>query len=208
MASLIKRNWKKIVLVALGVIFLLLVNYWQGATDRAIASLMADRVMAQERARAAAIEAKYAALNAAKDQELAALRQGREVLSGQVVAWRKKSEDAQAKVKTLEGCNTLLNECQAKVTSLDADYTTKLTETDALWCSKVALKDAEILEWKGKDTRLTNRMGELTKALVLAQLKAQRKLIIGPQAGYGAGGAYVGFGFTYEIARFKVPGVM
>jgi hypothetical protein len=207
MGTFLKKHWLLLALFLAGGAFLLFIQHLNSSNDEAIAQIMADRVVGKLRARVAALDAKYAALNAAKDGEIIALQQGRKVLSGQVVKWRKFSEDAQAKIKDLEGCMAGLDDCQAKVAEIDAAYTIELAKADRACGEKVALKDAELAERRTLDTANINTIGNLTKRVVMLEQWKRRKLVIGPQAGYGPGGAYVGVGVTFEIFRIKAPGV-
>jgi hypothetical protein len=203
----IKAHWQILVLIAVGLAILALMQYLDNANDAAIARLLADKAVSRERIAREAIENKYLVLNAAKDAEIIAMKAQRDAKAIEVGKWRASSEAKQKLITELQPCMVLLDDCQQYVVTQEIDHKAALAQTDALCDSRVELKDAEILEWKGKDTRLTNRMGELTEALYKAELKARRKLIIGPQAGYGPGGAYVGFGATFELFRLKMPGV-
>ena len=207
MGAFLKKNWPLFALfVAMGVIMYLMMAL-DRANDEAIADLMADRTMAKHRAERNAIVAKYAKLNAAKDQELTTWRKGNKALAAKIVE----------KQKALNTTVTTLAEAKDKYDRLDAylgevSYTfmEKLAEGDRLWSEKMAIKDAEIAEWKAKDETNINTIGSLTKRIVMLTLARQKKLVAGLQAGYGLTPhgvtGYVGAGITWELFRFKAPG--
>ncbi|MCK9571619.1 hypothetical protein M0R72_21895 [Candidatus Pacearchaeota archaeon] len=203
MASFLKRNWPLLALfVAVGVILTLLMAL-DRAQDDAIAAMMADRSMAQVRARDAAIVAKYQPQIAAKDQELATLRQGVQNLSAKVVEKHRQLTEAQAKVKDLAGCQVLLDDARAYILAIDADYTAQLSEYDRLWGEKFDLKAQECDE---RIAALTAKLGSVTESAYKAALANRKKLVIGPQVHYGTGGMSVGFGITWELWRLRAPG--
>jgi len=203
MGAFLKKNWPLLVLfVACGVIMYLMMAL-DRANDEVIADLMADRTMARHRAERNAIIAKYAKLNTAKDQELTAWRQGNKALAAKIVE----------KQKALNTTVTTLAEAEAKYDKLNSFlgevsfiYQEKLAEGDRLWGEKLAIKDAEIAEWKAKDETNIKTIGGLTKCIAMLTLARQKKLVIGPQVGYGLRGYHVGVGITWELFKFKVPG--
>ena len=204
----IKAHRKIIALAVAGIALLLAIRAWERSHDAAIAQMMADKIMAKHRAASKAIIAKWAKLNAAKDQELATWKQGNQVLSAEIQAKRR---ELSIKAKTLAEAQAALDKCTAYLGEVDASYTLKLSECENLWRSKVALKDAEILEWRAKDEASIVTIGDLTKRLVMAQLDKGKRLVFGPQAGYNpiTKQGYVGFGGTYDVGlRFKVGGLL
>jgi hypothetical protein len=201
----LKANWPLLALfLAIGGI-MLLGQELENANDEAIAQMMADKAMAKHRAASKAIVEKYVALNAVQDAKIIALQAKGKAQDISVARWRIDSEAKQKKIKTLEGCAVLLDECQQFVVNLQLRCVAERDGLNAEWSSKVELKDAEIAEWKAKDSRSTILIGELTRQGVMLQLKAQRKLVIGPQVGYNplTKTGYVGFGATYEVFRAK-----
>jgi len=202
----LKSNWKAFALfILIGVIF------WQyqsciNGMDDAIAGMMADKTVARLKAGSSKSEAKYALLNAELDKERAAWDLKLEAKAREAWKWRADSEAKQKKIKDLQGCIALLDDCQQYAVRLNIDFTAALEEADKLCLKRVHLKDSEIGEWRKQSDELIKQIGELTKALILAQIKARRRFGIGPQVGYGIGGGYVGIGLTYQIIRLKTPG--
>lgn len=201
-AGFIEKNWRELLLLAAAVVIMLLVQAMDRSTDDAIAAMMADRSMAQVRARDAAIVAKYQPQIAAKDQELATLRQGVQNLSAKVVEKHRQLTEAQAKVKDLAGCQVLLDDARAYILAIDADYTAQLSEYDRLWGEKFDLKAQECDE---RIAALTRRLDQVTESAYKAALANRKKLVIGPQVHYGTGGMSVGFGITWELWRLRAP---
>ncbi len=203
MGAFLKKNWPFFALFVFAGVIMYLAMALDRANDEVIADLMADRTMAKHRAASKAIVAKYALLNAAKDQELTTWRQGNKALAAKIVE----------KQKALNTTVTTLAEAKDKYDRLDAylgevSYTfmEKLAEGDRLWGEKVALKNAEIAEWRDKDERSINTIGSLTKRIAMLTLARQKRLIVGPQIGYGLQGYHVGVGITWDLFRFKAPG--
>jgi hypothetical protein len=199
----LKKYWPFIALfVAIGAI-LYLAMALDRENDEVIANLMADRTMAKHRADRDAIIAKYAKLNAAKDQELITWRQGNKVLAAKIVA---KQKELNVKVTTLAEAEAKYEKLNAFLGEVSYTFTEKLSECDRLWGEKLALKDAEIAEWKAKDEASAKIIGQLTKRVAILVLNKQKKLVVGPQAGYGIQGYHVGIGVTWDLFRFKAPG--
>ncbi len=186
-----------------GALLLTGAQYLKHKDDDAIAALMTDKALRMVRARDAAIVAKYAPKLAAKDKELATLRQGVHALGATVAEKHRKLVEAQAKVRDLEGCQFLLQETIDTLESTSNEYTVKLSECDSLWGSKYALLEAREAE---RVAALTKRLGEVTESAYKAALANRKKLIIGPQVHYGTGGLSVGFGLTWELWRLRAPG--
>jgi hypothetical protein len=203
MASTLKKAIPAAVLVILGMGLLALLQHWSGALDREIAGIMADRVMAQHRAAREAIIAKYAKLNAAKDKELATFKSGNEALAAKVVA---KQRELNIKDGTLAETRATLTECNRFLGEVSYEYSQRLLKADQLRLEQLAIKDAEIAEWRARDEASTKTIGQLTKQLVVATSKDKRRLIIGPQVGYGINGGYVGFGATIKFFALRAPG--
>ena len=198
-----KKYWPFIALfVAIGAI-LYLTMALDRENDEVIANLMADRTMAKHRADRDAIIAKYAKLNAAKDQELITWRQGNKVLAAKIVA---KQKELNVKVTTLAEAEAKYEKLNAVLGEISYTFTEKLSECDRLWGEKLALKDAEIAEWKAKDASSAKTIGDLTMRVAALALNKQKRLVVGPQVGYGLQGYHVGFGITWELFRFKAPG--
>lgn len=199
----LKAHWRTLALIAAGIVLILAVNHFSGAYDDAIAQIMADQAVARHRAAREAIIAKYAALNAAKDLEVVAFKQGNAVLAAKVVA---KQKELNVKVNTLQEATAKLSECTSFLGEISYEYNQRLIKADGLRLEQLAIKDAEIEEWKKKDSGLTSVVGTMTKRIVQLEAWKQRKLVIGPQVGYGIGGAYIGVGATWELVRLKAPG--
>jgi hypothetical protein len=199
----LKKYWPFIALfVAIGAI-LYLTMALDRENDEVIANLMADRTMAKHRADRDAIIAKYAKLNAAKDQELTTWRQGNKVLAAKIIE----------KQKALNVTVTTLAEAEAKYNRLDEylgyvsdSFMERIAAGDRMYSETLAIKDAEIAEWRAKDEANTRTIGVLTKQIVMLTLSRQKRLVVGPQVGYGLQGYHVGFGITWELFRFKAPG--
>jgi hypothetical protein len=203
MAAFLKKYWPLMALiVAIGAIL-----YLMGALDRAndevIAGLVADKTMAKHRADREKIIAKYAPLNAALTAEAVTLQQGSRVLAAKVVA---KQRELVLKDGTLAQTRAKLEECSAFLGSISYEYNEQLVKADKLRLEQIAVRDAEITEWRAKDERSINTIGQMTKRIVMLTLNKRKRLIVGPQVGYGFGGPYVGAGVTVELFRFKVPG--
>jgi len=207
MGTFLKKHWPLFALfLAIGVI-MFQIQSCDSRNDKDIAGMMADRVVTRLRARVTALDAKYAALNAEKDGELVVMQAQWGVDRAKAAAWRKRSEEAQAKVTTLEGCNALLDDCQANAEFFDGILDAR-TQGLVRWSNeRVALKDAELTERRALDSTNIDTIGKLTKRVAMLELWKRRKLVIGPQAGYGPGGMYVGVGATFEIFRIKAPGL-
>jgi DNA repair exonuclease SbcCD ATPase subunit len=194
---------KKIILLALaGLVVIAIPRLLERSADKEMARILAENWLARFRGQHQAIHAKYGAQQAGLDKQLQAERDKAKALSASVAEWRRFSEEAQAKIRDLQGCMAQLDECQERVTRLDADYTTKLSERDILQATKLTLCEQEGAEHKalsqGAVTKLAHELARL-------QLERQKLLIIGPQVGYGPGGLYVGVGATLDIGlRFKV----
>lgn len=203
MGPFLKKNWPLFALFAAIGVILYLMMALDRANDEAIAQLMADRAVAKHLAASKAIIAKYAGLNAAKDQELNTWRQGNKILSAEIQAKRK---ELSIKAKTLAEAQASLDNCVEYVGEMNVRYTTRLDECENLWRSKVELKDAEIAEWKAKDEASIKAIGLLTAKYSALVLHNRKKLIIGPQIHYGTAGVSVGIGATWELFRFKTPG--
>jgi hypothetical protein len=199
----LKKYWPFIVLFVAISAILYLTMALDRANDEVIANLMADRTMAKHRADRDAIIAKYAKLNAAKDQELITWRQGNKVLAAKIVA---KQKELNVKVTTLAEAEAKYEKLNAFLGEISYTFTEKLSECDRLWGEKLALKDAEIAEWKAKDASSAKTIGDLTMRVAALALNKQKRLVVGPQAGYGLQGYHVGFGITWELFRFKAPG--
>jgi hypothetical protein len=199
----LKKYWPFIALfVAIGAI-LYLAMALDRENDEVIANLMADRTMAKHRADRDAIIAKYAKLNAAKDQELITWRQGNKVLAAKIVA---KQKELNVKVTTLAEAEAKYEKLNAFLGEISYTFTEKLSECDRLWGEKLALKDAEIAEWRAKDASSAKTIGDLTMRVAALALNKQKRLVVGPQAGYGLQGYHVGIGVTWDLFRFKAPG--
>jgi len=203
MASALKSAIPAAVLVAMGMGLLALLQHWDGALDREIADLMADRVMAKHRAAHNAIIAKYAALNAAKDKDVATFKQGNGALAAKVVA---KQRELNLKDGNLAETRAALTECNRFLGEVSYEYSQRLLLADQLRLEQLAIKDAEIAEWRARDEANISTIGKLTKQIVIATSKSSRKLIIGPQVGYGINGGYVGIGATIKFFALRAPG--
>jgi hypothetical protein len=203
MAAFLKKYWPLMALiVAIGVIL-----YLMGALDRAndevIAGLVADQAVAKHRADRNKIIAKYAPLNAALTAEAVTLQQGNKVLAAKVVA---KQKALVLKDGTLAETRAKLEECSSFLGSISYEYNERLVKADKLRLDQLAIKDAELAEWMAKDEQSAKTIGDLTKRVVMLTLDKRKRLVVGPQVGYGFGGPYVGAGVTWELFRFKVPG--
>ncbi len=199
---MIKAHKKLIALALAGVALLVGVKLLERSYDKEMARILAENYLAKFRGQHQAIHAKYGARQARQDKLLEAEREKAKVLSASVAEWRRFSEEAQAKIRDLQGCMAQLDGCQDKVTALDADYTRKLADRDILWSSKLTLAEQEAAEHKelsqGAVTKLAQELARL-------QLERQKRLVIGPQVGYGPGGMYVGIGATLDVGlRFRV----
>lgn len=203
MAAFLKAHWKSIALFLLAGAVMYLAMALDRANDDAIASMMADRTVAKHRAAREAIITKYAILNAARDQELTTWREGHKALAAKIVA---KQKELNVKVTTLAEAEAKYEKLNAYLGEVSYTFTEKLSECDRLWGEKLALKDAEIAEWKAKDEASAKIIGQLTKRVAILVLNKQKKLVVGPQAGYGLQGYHVGIGVTWDLFRFKAPG--
>jgi hypothetical protein len=82
----------------------------------------------------------------------------------------------------------------------------RIAAGDRMYSETLAIKDAEIAEWRAKDEANTRTIGVLTKQIVMLTLSRQKRLVVGPQVGYGLNGYHVGVGVTLDIGlRFKAP---
>lgn len=203
MGKALKKYWPFLALfAALGVIMYLMMAL-DRANDEVIAGLMSDRAMAKHRAASKAIVAKYAKLNTAKDQELTTWRQGNKALAAKIV---EKQKALNTTVTTLAEAAEKYDRLNAYLGEVSYAFVERLAEGDRLWGGKLALKDKEIAEWKAKDETNINTIDHLTKRIVMLQLARQKRLVVGPQVGYGLQGYHVGVGITWDLFRFKAPG--
>lgn len=169
-------------------------------TDEAIAALASDRIVAKVKARDAAIIAKFAPQLAAKDRELDGLRkdQAKANAAGAVTLRCLVKERDQANAV----CKAALAEREALLAKQASDCNERFTAMDAAHSEKYALLE------KQDGERISSLGGDLTKAIqenIRLRLQLQRRLAIGPVAGYGPGGAFVGVGIMYEVVRIRPP---
>jgi hypothetical protein len=200
--AFLKAHKKIIILAMAGLVVIAVPRILERQADKEMARILAENWLARFRGQHQAIHAKYGAQQVKLDGLLQAEREKSRALSASVAEWRRFSEEAQAKIRDLQGCMAQLDGCQDKVTALNADYTTKLSERDSLWQAKLTLCEQEGAEHKalsqGAVTKLAHELARL-------QIECQKRLIIGPQVGYGPGGLYVGIGATLDIGlRFRV----
>ena len=198
----IGKNWRELLLFAAAGVIMLTVQALDRGNGDAIAAMMADQSVKQFRARDAKIVARYAPLIAAKDAELAAIRSAEAAAVSRVGERDRQLARERAKVKTLADCRTMLAERDAQLKQQAEDHDDRFQSLDTTWGDKFALRvrqDAERL-----DAAVT-RIGQLAQDNARLQLRARAKLIIGPQVGYGPGGAYIGVGATYEVVRIRWP---
>lgn len=203
MASFLKAHWKSIALFLLAGAVMYLAMALDRANDEAIAGMMADRTVAKHRAASEAIITKYAILNAAKDQELVTWREGNKALAAKIVA---KQKELNVTVTTLAEAEAKYDRLNAYLGEVSFIFNEKLSECDRLWGEKLTLKDAEISEWKAKDDTSAKTIGQLNKRITILVLNKRKRLVVGPQVGYGLQGYHIGVGITWELFRFKAPG--
>lgn len=203
MASFLKAHWKSIAMFLLAGAVMYLAMALDRAQDEAIAAMMADKAAAKHRAAHDAIVTKYAILNAAKDQELVTWRDGNRALAAKIVA---KQKELNVKVTTLAEAEEKYERLNAYLGEVSFIYAGKLSECDKLWGDKLALKDAEIAEWRAKDDASAKTIGQLNKRITILVLNKRKRLVVGPQVGYGLQGYHIGVGITWELFRFKAPG--
>lgn len=199
---MLKKYWRELLLfMAAGAIMFLVQALDRSASD-AIAGMMADRTVAQFRARDAKIVARYAPLLDAKDAELAAIRRAEAAAMSRIGERDRQLARERAKVKTLADCQAMLAERDGQLKQQAEDHDDRFQSLDNTWLAKFTL------QVKLDDERLgaaVTRIGELAKDNVRLQLRLRAKLSIGPQVGYGPGGAYIGVGATYEVISIKWP---
>jgi hypothetical protein len=200
--AFIRKYWRELLLFAAAGVVMALIQALDRSTDDAIAGMMADKALRQVRARDAAIVAKYSPQLAAKDAELAAIRSAQVAAVAQVGERDRQLTAARAKVKDLAGCKALLERQQAEAKQRAEADNDRFNAMDAAHVEKYALLE------KQNGERISSLGGDLAQQIkdnARLRLQLRRRLAVGPVAGYGPGGAFVGVGVMYEVVRIKAP---
>lgn len=199
---MLRKYWRELLLFAAAGVVMFQIQACDKRNDDAIVDMMADKALHQVRARDAAIVARYAPQLAAKDAELAAIRSAQAGAVAKVQQRDRLLAAERAKVKDLAGCRDLLAKRDAELKSQAEEACSRFKAMDAANSEKYALLEKQDAE------RISSLGGDLTKAIrenVTLRLQLQRRLAIGPVAGYGPGGAFVGVGIMYEVVRIRPP---
>jgi len=201
MGAFLKTNWKIIALfVALGLIMYLCMAMNQ-ATDNAIAGMMTDQTMRKVRAD----REEYNRIIAGKDVVIAAK-------TGQASAAINERDAADAlAAKRLDEIRKI-KDCEKRAQALDIEITNRaVAEYNFRASLRIAFGEM-VLAFNDKINTQAKRITKLeisNERLIRENIKLgvrmQRRLVFGPQIGYGLQGYHIGFGLTWEMIRFKSP---
>lgn len=200
--AFVKKYWRELLLFAAAGVVMFQVQACDKRNDDAIAGMMADKSLHQVRARDAAIVAKYAPRLAAKDAELAAVRSSESAAVAKVKQRDRLLAAERAKVRTLPDCKALLEKQQEEAKKQAIESNKRFNAMDAAHAEKYALLE------KQDGERISSLGGDLAQQIkdnARLRLQLRRRLAVGPVAGWGPGGAFVGVGIMYEVVRIKVP---
>jgi hypothetical protein len=204
---MLKKYWREIALfVLVGVVFFLF-QAWQQATDKALAGAIAEKARSALALKIKAISHEYAKLQLEVDKQIANSNATIGEISAKADKFLADSKAAQAKIKQMESVNDRLRAtnyelelCQSFVLKQRDDYTTEIKGLNLSWGNKYQLK---VEEFTKKENEYTNVIGNMTNTLAWYAVKDKRRWVIGPQAGYGPMGWYIGVGITFRVFEFS-----
>lgn len=202
-----KKYWREIALfVLVGVVFFLF-QAWQEATDKALAGAIAEKANAALALKIKAISQQYDKLQAEAEKQIAESNAAIGEISIKADRFLADSKAAQAKIKQMQSVNDQLQAtnyelelCQSFVLKQRNDYTGEITNLDLLWRNKFQLK---VEECAAKENEYVKNIDRMTKSLAWYAVKDKRRWVLGPQAGYGPMGWYIGVGITFRILEFS-----
>jgi len=205
---MLKKYWREIALfVAIAAIFFLF-QAWQNATDDKIAAKLTAKAEAKLRAKLVDISKQFAIENYKLTEKYKAANADVSAANARADEYLSKSNAAQKEIKKLKTCaeqlqatNTELDICQNFVLKQKNDYNTAVVKLNEICNQRIALCQKEC---DGKIGVLTNEIGRVTKIAARYAVKANRKIVFGPSAGYGVQGLYIGFGMTYKLFEFGI----
>jgi hypothetical protein len=204
--EVLKKYWREIALfVLVGVVFFLF-QAWQEATDKALAGAIAEKARAALALKIKAISHEYAKLQLEVDKQIADSKATIGDISAKADKFLADSRAAQAKIKQMQSVNDQLQAtnyelelCQQFVIKQRNDYTFEIKNRDILWGNKFQLK---VEECTAKENEYINTVDRMTKSLAWYAVKDKRRWVLGPQAGYGPMGWYIGVGITFRVFEF------
>jgi hypothetical protein len=204
-----KYKWQILAVIALG---LLTWQHFAGkAKDKAIARALSDKQVVQVAERVAKAKAeRYLALLAKAMEALTQVKSNETVLAAKGAKLADDLARAQAKANAqaldkdkIKQLNATLTDCRKGVDTLRLDYASQLAARDAAQFALDVVKDDRI---KGLETDYAGaikRMGDMATRIIYLERWQKQKIIIGPVAGYGPTGFFVGVGVMVEI--FRLP---
>jgi hypothetical protein len=202
----VKKYWREIALfVLVGVVFFLF-QAWQQATDKALAGAIAEKARSALALKIKGIALQYAKLQIEIDKKIADSNATIGEISAKADKFLADSRAAQAKIKQMQSVNDQLQAtnyelelCQSFVLKQRNDYTGEITNLDILWRNKFQLK---VEECSAKENEYVKNIDRMTKSLAWYAVKDKRRWVLGPQAGYGPMGWYIGVGITFMVFEF------
>jgi hypothetical protein len=145
------------------------------------------------------MEAKFAKLHAAKAAALADWARDKDAM---VARHRAEVRRLQAAGAAAASIAATLTDCKLTLSRVVEENALQLATGQRLCEARIQGLQEEIQAWKDRDTESAAKIVELTRAGVLAVLRGRRRWAVGPQAGWGPGGGYVGGGITYTVIAF------
>lgn len=194
------RMKKYIIPVAVGIVLLGAIKLADRYLTKGMADIVAGNYLAQFHGKHRAIHAKYEKIYAGQEQQIAALKARGDAKDAQV---QRDVALLTAKAKTLDEANARLRACGEYILALPIYYRGEMDELERQFRVIIKTKDTEMKEHRDLSQDAVTKLAHEVARL---QLERQKRLVIGPQVGYGPSGIYVGIGATIDIGlRFRTP---
>ncbi len=206
---MIKKYWLPVVLVIVGIGAYLYINHLQGASDKAIADMMADKVMARHHAAIKKIRDAYEPLQKKATAKINELNNGIDQLSNLVDKKNKDLNAARKEIDKLKSCpdkliatNVILDQSMGFTLYLNNEYKIKVGALNLAWNYKFLLKQGELDDVLKENEKTITELGDAVRQAVLAKLQLKRRFGIGGFVGIAPDGKpTVGVGLTLTIIR-------
>ena len=206
---MLKRYWYiSVIIILIG-----LISWQQSCYNKLIDGNIAEQIKVKvinaELVKQKKIADDYIIKNKKADEDIATKNQIINELNIKTNTWYNSSVITESKIKQLKtyseqltGMIDLFHGCQDYVLKLGIDYNKATDDLNFAWQSKVKTKDDEISTLNDSWSDVTTRLGDCTKTLVIAQLKAHKALNLGFFAGMSIDGRWAaGFGLTFTIIK-------
>jgi hypothetical protein len=212
MMAFIKKYYK-LITICLGILIIgYLSNKIFSLQAEAIGEKIKNIIVEAEKAKTEKIKAKYVALYAKADSDIANKNGSIGALGATIYNKNRQLSDARKEIAMLKNCpdklvatNVLLDNCQGLVDWSNNEYKIKVAGLSMAYEYKLSLKDGEISEISALHGELIVKYGDLVKKYTIVSLKSLQRLNLGFFAGYSVGNNFAaGIGLTFNIIRLPI----